>query len=146
MDTDEHVTLENGIRGEVPCRVTRQVDSITWSKGPNFAASQRLLVFQFYNNEWSKLGSGYTEGLYDIEANFSLVINDVKIQDDGFFFFCEILDRDTGQSFANKTELDVIGRYCGSLIKHKDNEYTDCTCQELDYTDYNFIDVFCRCF
>ena len=108
VDTDKHIALLKGSRGQLPCRVTRQVDSITWSKGQTFVSARLLLVYQFYEGKWSKIGSGYTDGLYDIETNFSLVINNVEIQDEGFFF-CEILDRETGRSFVNQTELDVFG-------------------------------------
>ena len=110
VDTDLQVTLQKGSRGVLPCRVTRQVDSITWSRGPTFESSQPILAFRFYDGTWEKLGTGYTEGLYDINANFSLIINTVTIEDRGYFF-CEMLDRDIGQSFENQTQVVIIGVY-----------------------------------
>ena len=110
VDTDQQVTLQTGSRGVLPCRVTRQVDSITWSRGPTFVSSQPILAFLFYDGTWEKLGTGYTEGLYDINANFSLIINNVTIEDRGYFF-CEMLDRDIGQTFENQTQVAVFGTY-----------------------------------
>ena len=79
-------------------------------KASNYRQTKILLVYQHHDNMWMKAGYGYAEGIYDVEANFSLIINDVMIENDGYYF-CEILDVDTGRSFANKTRVEVFGEW-----------------------------------
>ena len=115
VDMDLEAKLGRGGRGELPCRVQRNVARVTWSKGPELKTAQILLVYQQDDNDWIKAGYGYIEELYDIEANFSLIINDVMFEH-GDYYFCEILDIDTGRSFANKTRVEIFGKQSSYLL------------------------------
>ena len=108
VDTDQQVRLLMGSQGMLPCRVEREVARVTWSKGIQLQTAKILLVYQHHDNMWMKAGYGYAEGIYDVKANFSLIINDVMMKHDGYYF-CEILDVDTGRSFSNKTRVEVFG-------------------------------------
>ena len=115
VDTDRQAKLLRGDRGMLPCRVQREVNTVTWSKGLTPQTAQTLVIYKHYNNEWSKFGPGYNGGLYDIHVNFSLVIHNVTIQDNGSFF-CEILDKVIGQNYWNVTDVLVYGKYrCSSV-------------------------------
>ena len=102
--------LQKGSRGLLPCRVDRGVGLVTWSQGYSPSTAEILLRYKLYNDKWTKGGDGYDSGLYDIHANFSLVIKNVMIADDDGYFFCEILDLETGQNFWNTTDVLVYGK------------------------------------
>ena len=116
MGTDVHIVLEMGDRAELPCRVERVVGLVTWSRGFSPSTADILVRYKFYDNVWTKVGWGYDTGLYDIHTNFSLVINSVMVDDDDGYFFCEILDRETGLNFWNTTDVIVYGVYPNKTI------------------------------
>ena len=106
--TAARVTLQMGSRSLLPCRVNRDVAWVTWSKGPTPNTTYPVIVYQSTDDGWKKWGPGNGKG-YDVEENLSLVIQDVAIDDAGYFS-CEVLDRGTGLSFANQTGVDVFGK------------------------------------
>ena len=109
VGTDPQIVLLMGDRAELPCRVERVVGLVTWSRGFSPSTADILVRYKFYDNVWTKVGWGYDTGLYDIHTNFSLVINNVVVDDDDGYFFCEILDWETGRNFWNKTDVIVYG-------------------------------------
>ena len=108
VGTEPVVALEKGSRGLLPCKVDRDVNAVYWHKGPS--QSTLLVVFQYFKEEWQKIGQGIDEGLYDIYDNFTLVIKEVAVEDNDYFF-CEILDRESGNTFTNQTSVRVFGKY-----------------------------------
>ena len=53
-------------------------------------------------------GPGYDEGRYNMTNDYSLIIHDVSVEDEGRYI-CEISDFETGQVFRNYTEVTVTG-------------------------------------
>ena len=102
--------MQAGDRAVLPCRVDRDVDTITWSKGPDLPTAPVLILIQFLNGNAFKDGQGYKDKLYDIDSNFSLIIYETTIEHNGNYF-CEILDRDSGRPISNNTNLSVFGEY-----------------------------------
>ena len=109
VSTDKEIVLEKGSQGILPCRVERDVGLVTWSQGYTPSTAEILLRYKFYNKKWTKGGDGFDNELYDIHTNFSLVIKNVRISDDDGYFFCEILDIETGRNFWNNTDVIVYG-------------------------------------
>ena len=109
VSMEEKAVFQKGAQGVLPCRVDRAVGLVTWSQGDTPSTAEILLRYKFYNGEWSKGGAGYASELYDIQSNFSLTIKNVRIDDDDAYFFCEILDLETGRNFWNKTDVIVYG-------------------------------------
>ena len=112
--TEPRVTLQMGSRGLLPCSFDREVAWITWSKGPTETTTYAVIVYESTKDGWKKWGPGYGKG-YDVEENFSLVIQDVAIDDAGYFF-CEVLDKGTSLSFVNQTDVNVFGKL--NLVKN----------------------------
>ena len=61
-----------------------------------------------------KGGDGYSQ--YDIRNNFSLVINEVRVEDNDNFF-CEISEFETGDNFYNRTNVVVLGECNTEILK-----------------------------
>ena len=55
-----------------------------------------------------KGGDGYYSRQYDMLDNFTLVINEVRVEDNDNFF-CEISELGTGAVFYNRTIVEVLG-------------------------------------
>ena len=112
VDTEAEIVLRKGSHGLLPCRVDKEVAGVYWSKGPTFRTSTLLLLMEFHDNTWKREIPEDSKQFYNINDNFSLVINRTRIQDNGLFF-CEILDLDTGTPFVNQTSVTVFGKfYC----------------------------------
>ena len=110
LGTKPEVILRKGTTAHLPCRVDRKIATLNWSKSPSPSSSKEvLIIFTFYKDVWTKEGPGYSDGSYNITSNFSLIINDVRIEDNAHFF-CEILDIDTGRNFINQTNVTVFGK------------------------------------
>ena len=110
VGTEPEILLQKGTQAVIPCRVEREVASVTWSKGPQLDTADIIVIYQYLKTGWAKEIYEDTDGLYDIAVNFSLIINEVLIEHDQYFF-CEVLDVESGQSIANKTDVNVFGEY-----------------------------------
>ena len=108
VGTDHEILVAKGAPAVLPCRVENKVASVTWSKGAQLDSAEIIVIYQDLKEGWVKEIYGDIEGLYDIESNFSLIINEVMIDHDGFFF-CEVLDVASGRSIANQTYVKVYG-------------------------------------
>ena len=49
-------------------------------------------------------------GSYDIDDYYSLIIENVTVEDNGRFF-CEMVTLDTNENFNNETNVLVFGKY-----------------------------------
>ena len=94
----------------LPCRVQREVGSVTWSKGPQLKGAEIIVIYQNLKGGWEKTIYGDIEGLYDIESNFSLVINNVMVEHSDLFY-CDVLDTGSGRSISNHTNVQVFGKH-----------------------------------
>ena len=109
VGTDPQVIVRKGTRGVLPCRVEREVNAVTWSRGPSDTTAAILVIQRIVSKEWITEGPGYLTGEYDMEDDYSLIIDDVGVEDNDDFF-CAILDKDTGRNFVNKTSVMVYGK------------------------------------
>ena len=111
VSTDPEVVLQKGERGVLPCRVSREVGTVTWSRGPELTTADILITLQLpHNGEFIKAGQGYEDKLYDIDDNFSLIINEARIYNNGNYF-CDVLDLDSGRPITNNTNVIVFGEW-----------------------------------
>ena len=110
VDTDQHLTFQNGDRGELPCGVHRKVNSVTWSKGHTVQTADVLIFLRFDATGLRKTGQGYESGIYDIDSNYTLIVKSVDVRNDGLYF-CEILDWESGRTFVNQTDVAVFGEF-----------------------------------
>ena len=109
LAVDTKVILEKGTQGVLPCKVDSDIAAVWyfWSKGPTIATAELLLAFDPEDNV--KQGSGYETGFYDMDATFSLIINNVRVEDNDNFF-CEISELGTGTISVNQTKVVVFGK------------------------------------
>ena len=91
-----------------------QVTAVYWNKGPTYERADKIIEFYLDSNPGTRSGPGFDEGLYDITANFSLIIHNVEIQNEDRYY-CVVLgiDTDTGslRHLWNYTDVNVIGKY-----------------------------------
>ena len=92
----------------LPCEVTVQTETIIWRKG-----SSPILIYVLENGIWRKAGAGYDEGLYDINANFSLLMQNISIGNEDVYY-CDILNSETGKIETQLINATVFGKY----LKH----------------------------
>ena len=82
-----------------------------WTKG--YISPTRtdtvLVTMKLQENIWTKNGQGYEEHLYDMEANFSLVIENVTTGYEGLYA-CSTIDPTSGYPISNGTALKVFGK------------------------------------
>ena len=110
VSTDPEVVLQKGERGVLPCRVGREVGAVTWSRGPEITTADIVIALQLLpNGEFIKAGQGDDDELYDISDNFSLIIIESTIDNNGNYF-CDVLDLDSGQPIVNNTNVIVFGK------------------------------------
>ena len=99
-----NILLQTGTSGALPCEVTVQTETIFWLKG-----SSPILVYRLNNGAWERSGTGYDEGLYNVDANISLLIQNVTIANEDVYY-CEILNSDTGMIETQKINVTVFGK------------------------------------
>ena len=108
VDTEPEVIMQKGTRGELPCRVDISVALLFWYKGPRLSGAQTIIIMDAQTKQ--KEGDGYSSGHYDVGGNFSLIINEVNVEDNDNFY-CEISELETGSPFNNRTSVVVFGKF-----------------------------------
>ena len=109
LDTEPEISLEKGIAGILPCKLNVRPKVVTWKKGTTYSSAKILVAIDKYHNVGKISGPGYEEGLFNITADYSLVIDNVNIADDGQYF-CELLEVDTDTTFQDSTNVTVFGK------------------------------------
>ncbi|XP_072173161.1 uncharacterized protein [Diadema setosum] len=92
-----------GWKGEdirLPCDIQEEPLTVQWVKGSISDQQQRTLKAEFFGGELDSL-----EERFDIDKNFSLVITDLEVADEGLYY-CEVLLKNT-QSFGNSTIMTI---------------------------------------
>ena len=105
---EDEVFLEKGTRGLVQCRTDVEIVKVGWSLDPPPLIRKPLVLLDHYNGVWSKAGPGYSTGLYDIDRNYTLIIQTVRV-DDGGTYYCSVTAQD-GTSAFNSTTVKVVGK------------------------------------
>ena len=85
--------------------MTVQTEAIIWRK-----ASSSILEYVLENGVWKKGGAGYDQGLYDIDANFSLLVQNISIGNEDVYY-CEIFNSETGKIETQQINVTVFGKY-----------------------------------
>ena len=110
--TAQEVDLQKGESGVLPCRVGEGEVApvmVIWRKGHTFELALILIIYDFRGEKWVKAGQGWTDGDYDININFSLIIENASVET-ADKYFCQIYDSNTGLYFLNKTTVHVYGK------------------------------------
>ena len=107
--TQPEVFFRKGSRGLLPCSLDRERDIvyIHWYKGATFQGY--LFRYEYLHGALTKIFSGDESGYYDLNANFSLVIDPVRV-DDNDQFTCEIVVEGILDPFQNSTNISVFGK------------------------------------
>ena len=104
------VTLKEGSRGELVCNYQRDAIAVYWKKGNTSSTAVYIVILDNKYNKGQRSGPGYVDGRFDISDNYTLVINDVMIKDEGRYF-CEVSDDDLGKLIRNYTDVQVTGKF-----------------------------------
>ena len=110
VTTQPTAVLLEGITGTLPCLVEIEPYAVFWSKGPTHSTAERLVAIDQYDKVGERSGEGYELGLFNITNDFSLVIYEVKAQDEGRYY-CEVSDVKTGTRFRDHTDVTVSCKY-----------------------------------
>ena len=99
------LTVERGSSTELPCGYDHEVNTVFWRK-ENSSAVDAEQIATLYSNG-SRIGHpGFDTRRFDITSNYSLVINDVRLEDEGLYF-CQVLDSALDETFGNYTYVKV---------------------------------------
>ena len=109
--THPRVALFKGSQGLLQCVIEGDFDAVQWNKGPNPTEAEILVVYDNLDDYWKKWGQGYQDGLYNINSDYSLVINTVGIWDSGRYT-CEVFFTNIGPR-SNHTDANVLGKHTG---------------------------------
>ena len=109
MVTQPEVVFQKGSRGLLPCSLDGEGDIafIYWYKGVTFQGS--LFQYEYRDGALTKIVSGDESGYYDMNENFSLVIDPVRVGDTDQFT-CEIVVEGILDPFQNSTNITVFGK------------------------------------
>ena len=110
VGTEPQVALQKGSTGLLPCDVKEAVEYVQWIKGPVPFNNQPIITYYPHIDGSKKVGSGYTQGLYDITVNFSLIITKVEIDNEDTYF-CTAHVIATKELSSNTTDVNVFGKY-----------------------------------
>ena len=112
VDTEPEVVLQKDTRGMLPCRVNPSVDVgiVFWSRGSTLSTGETVVTMSILGGTKIKSGTGYGSGLYDVDDELSLIINNVSVEDNDNFF-CEISEEGTGDLSHNQTYVAVFGKW-----------------------------------
>ena len=97
VGTIPSVTLIQGSRGVLPCEYNRSAFAVYWKTG-----GELIVFLDIYYADGSRGGLGYTSGRFNITDDYSLVIKDVAVEDEGRYT-CEVSDFLLGTVFRNYT-------------------------------------------
>ena len=101
---ETNVLLQIGTSEALQCEVKVRTKIIYWWK-----ESSLILEYSLNNGAWQTSGSGNDEGLYNIDANFSLLIQNVTIANEDVYY-CEIFNLDTGMTETQQITVTVVGK------------------------------------
>ena len=111
-------------RGVLPCNLDRdrEIAYAFWYKGVTFTG--RLIIYNYRDGVWEKLGPGYESGSYNITENFSLIINSVSLEDNDQFT-CEIvyLGAQNAQKSMNVSVFSKFALAWDILLQHEREMY-----------------------
>ena len=99
------LTAEEGSTTELPCGYDLEVKTVYWRKGNSSADSKRITTL--YNNGSIIGPPGFdTSWRFNVTSNYSLVINGVRLEDEGLYF-CQVVDAALDETFGNYTHFKV---------------------------------------
>ena len=110
------VYLEAGTRGLVPCgRTDINASRVLWSRDP--PPIDNLVTFIFDNKGvWTKYIPDDYEGLYDIDQDFNLIIQNVRLEDEGTYY-CTLEERDSFNRFNVSRTVTLFGKKYAGIFK-----------------------------
>ena len=80
-------TLGRGVQGVLPCQINlTEIFSVFWKKGNAFSSAEEIITLVIFMNAGDRNGPGYDAGTFNISNNYSLVIHDVQIANEGRYF------------------------------------------------------------
>ena len=108
VGTIPSVTLKEGSEAELKCEYERDALAVFWKYGFDYQTADRVVILDLQNQKGEKSGPGYASGRFDITDEFSLVIVEVRVEDEGRYY-CEVSDNELGVVFRNHTDVKVGG-------------------------------------
>ena len=77
-----------------------------WKFGDDYQTADRVVILDLQNQKGVRSGPGYDSGRFNITDEFSLVISEVRVVDEGRYY-CEVSDNLLGVVFRNHTDVEV---------------------------------------
>lgn len=90
------------------CAYEHKAYAVFWGFQSDSSSSDLLLVKRQFYPVGKKSGPGYDEGRFNITNDYSLLIHNVSVEDEGRYI-CNVADLKIGRVFSNYTNVAVIG-------------------------------------
>ena len=109
MQTSSQAIVERGGSGRIPCSYQWPVESVTWSRGDSYDQRTDIVTLNLTYGKATS-GWGYDEGRFSVADDFSLLIEDIVVEDEGMYF-CTVTDSAVDTPRYNDTDVSVIGTF-----------------------------------
>ncbi|XP_071495346.1 uncharacterized protein [Diadema antillarum] len=103
--TEASVEFNEGEKGVLPCRVNRDVGYVQWTRSTD-PPDHKLAKLHLYSTPPVRSGQGYGAGLFNITDDFSLIIKNVKPEDEALYT-CFVMDYGNDAGYFNVTRVFV---------------------------------------
>eukprot|EP00057_Strongylocentrotus_purpuratus_P025216 XP_011679690.1 PREDICTED: uncharacterized protein LOC105445624 [Strongylocentrotus purpuratus] len=116
VETIPEITVTFAEEGLLKCAYERKSFAVYWRFVSDSSYGDLLVVLDQYYQVGERSGPGYDEGRYNMTNDYSLIIHDVSVEDEGRYI-CEVSDFETGQVFRNYTNVTVTVEAITPLVR-----------------------------
>eukprot|EP00057_Strongylocentrotus_purpuratus_P015729 XP_011670203.1 PREDICTED: uncharacterized protein LOC105441089 [Strongylocentrotus purpuratus] len=116
VETIPEITVTFGEEGLLKCAYERKSFAVYWRFVSDSSYGDLLVALDQYYQVGERSGPGYDEGRFNMTNDFSLLIHDVTVKDEGRYI-CEVSDFETGVVFRNYTDVTVTVQAIRPLVR-----------------------------
>eukprot|EP00057_Strongylocentrotus_purpuratus_P006280 XP_011660754.1 PREDICTED: uncharacterized protein LOC105436663 [Strongylocentrotus purpuratus] len=119
VKTIRETTVASGEEGLLKCAYERKAYAVYWKFLSDSSSINLLVVLDQHYQVGERSGPGYDEGRFNITNDYSLLIHDVSVEDEGRYI-CEVSDFETGQVLRNYTNVTVTVQAVRPFVRVND--------------------------
>ena len=107
VETIPEINVTSGEKGLLRCSYERKPYVVYWIFTNESSSSNLLVALHQYILVGERSGPGYDEGRFNITNDYSLLIHDVSVKDEGKYT-CKVADLELNRVFLNHTNVNVL--------------------------------------